>query len=79
MPKKSLDKKSDIGVMDRQKNKIEPPKKYKVIFHNDDSIHNSGKGIAGVYPKGIAETKAHQVNISARAHGVPLLAEIEPE
>ena len=106
MPKKSLDKKSDIGVMDRQKNKIEPPKKYKVIFHNDDytsfqfveqvliqlfhksaamaksiatSIHNSGKGIAGVYPKGIAETKAHQVNLAARAHGVPLLAEIEPE
>jgi hypothetical protein len=28
MPKKKMDKKSDIGVLDKQKNKLEPPKKF---------------------------------------------------
>ena len=36
MSKKKMDKQSDIGLKDRQKHKIEPPKKYKVILHNDD-------------------------------------------
>jgi ATP-dependent Clp protease adaptor protein ClpS len=36
MPKKKMNKQSDIGVLDRQKNKVEPPKKYKVILINDD-------------------------------------------
>jgi len=36
MSKKKMDKQSDIGVMDRQKNKVEPPKKYKVVLYNDD-------------------------------------------
>jgi ATP-dependent Clp protease adaptor protein ClpS len=106
MTKKSLDKKGDIGLIDKQKNKLEPPKKYKVIFHNDDYtpfvfveqilvqlfhkstadakaiaklIHESGRGIAGIFPKSIAETKAQKVNLTAKNYGVPLLAETEPE
>jgi len=36
MPKKKMDKQSDIGVLDKQKNKVEPPRKYKVVLYNDD-------------------------------------------
>ena len=106
MPKKKMDKKSDIGVLDKQKNKVEPPKKFKVILHNDDytsmefvvsileqifhrskaeatrimlNVHNKGKGIAGVYSKEIADTKAAQVKALAANYQVPLLAEVEPE
>ena len=43
------------------------------------NIHNQGKGVAGVYPKDIAETKAHKVNTAARKEGYPLLTQIEPQ
>jgi len=33
---KQSGRKSDIGVMDRDDHKIEKPKKFKVVFHNDD-------------------------------------------
>ena len=36
MPKKSVDKKGDVGTIDKQKNKLQPPRKFKVILHNDD-------------------------------------------
>jgi len=36
MPKKGLDKKGDVGLKDKQKHKVEPPKNYKVVLHNDD-------------------------------------------
>ncbi len=36
MSKKQFDKKSDIGIKDRQSNKMQPQKKYKVILINDD-------------------------------------------
>ena len=106
MPKKKMDKQSDIGIKDKQRHKIEPPKKYKVILHNDDytsmdfvviileqifrksraeattimlNVHNSGKGIAGVYTREIAETKCAQVKQAAIQNELPLLAEMEPE
>ena len=106
MPKKKMDKQSDIGVLDRHKDKVEPPKKFKVVLYNDDytsmdfvvailetifhrskpdataimmNIHNSGRGIAGVYTREIAETKVAQVKIAASNYKVPLLAEAEPE
>lgn len=54
--------------------------------HNLDSavaimlaIHHEGKGIAGIYPKDIAETKAQTVNQEARIAGFPLLTQIEPQ
>ena len=43
------------------------------------TVHYEGKGIAGVYPRGIAETKANQVNNYARSQGYPLLCQIEPK
>ena len=106
MSKKKMDKQSDLGIKDRQRHKIEPPKKYKVVLHNDDytsmdfvvqileqifrrskaeatrimlPVHNSGKGIAGVYSREIAETKCAQVKAAAIHHSLPLLAEMEPE
>tara|TARA_R110000824_G_scaffold76640_2_gene194086 strand:- start:3115 stop:3438 length:324 start_codon:yes stop_codon:yes gene_type:complete len=36
MAKKQKQRQSDIGVLDKQKNKLEPPKKFQVIMHNDD-------------------------------------------
>ena len=42
------------------------------------AIHQQGKGIAGIYPKDIAETKAQTVNREARQAGYPLLSQIEP-
>ncbi len=40
-------------------------------------VHTEGKGVCGVYPKEIAETKAIQVNEHARASEHPLLCDIE--
>ncbi len=40
-------------------------------------VHTEGKGVCGVYPKEIAETKAIQVNEHARAAEHPLLCDIE--
>lgn len=43
------------------------------------TVHYEGKGVAGVYPRDIAETKANQVNNYARSQGHPLLCQIEPQ
>ena len=43
------------------------------------NVHNSGRGIAGVYSKEIADTKVAQVKAIAANYQVPLLAEAEPE
>ena len=42
------------------------------------AVHTQGKGVCGIYPRDIAETKAAQVNSSARENGHPLLCEVEP-
>ena len=42
-------------------------------------VHNNGKGVAGVYTREIAETKATLAIDKARAAGYPLLATTEPE
>ena len=41
-------------------------------------VHTKGKGVCGVYPRDIAESKATQVNTYARDSGHPLLCEVEP-
>jgi ATP-dependent Clp protease adaptor protein ClpS len=41
------------------------------------AVHTHGKGICGVFPRDIAETKAAQVNRYARENEHPLLCEIE--
>ncbi len=42
------------------------------------AVHTQGKGVCGIYPQDIAETKASQVNQCARDGGHPLLCEVEP-
>lgn len=42
------------------------------------AVHTQGKGVCGIYPRDIAETKAAQVNQHARDNGHPLLCEVEP-
>lgn len=43
------------------------------------SIHSNGKGVVGVYPKDIAETKSQQVNDDAQSQGYPLTTTIEKQ
>jgi len=40
-------------------------------------VHTKGRGVAGVYPVEIAETKTAQVNTYARQHQHPLLTVME--
>ncbi len=41
------------------------------------AVHTQGKGVCGVFPRDIAETKAAQVNQFSRQEQHPLLAEVE--
>ena len=41
------------------------------------TIHHQGKGICGIFPFGIAETKVIQVNQFARQNQHPLLCSLE--
>lgn len=57
------------------------------FFHKDEaeathimlSVHHKGFGVAGVYPRDVAETKVDQSMRFAREHGMPLLLTAEPE
>jgi ATP-dependent Clp protease adaptor protein ClpS len=40
-------------------------------------VHQSGRGVAGIYPAEIAETKVAQVNAFSRKHQHPLLTVME--
>ena len=42
-------------------------------------VHTQGKGLCGVYPHEIAETKVETVIERARESGFPLRAALEPE
>ena len=98
------DEDGDLAV--EQVKKTQRPRKYKVVFHNDDyttrefvvevlmrffdkdeseatfimlSVHHKGHGVAGIFPKDVAETKVDQVTKHARAKGHPLRVTAEPE
>ena len=43
------------------------------------AVHREGKGLCGVYPFEVAETKVETVIDLARGSGFPLRAAIEPE
>lgn len=57
------------------------------IFHKQPAeafrimmmVHTQGKGLCGVYPHEVAETKVQAVLEAAREHGFPLRAAMEPE
>lgn len=42
-------------------------------------VHHRGLGVAGVYPKDVAETKIQEVTDAARVRGMPLLLTMEEE
>tara|TARA_R110002012_G_scaffold273737_1_gene459821 strand:- start:212 stop:538 length:327 start_codon:yes stop_codon:yes gene_type:complete len=96
---------SGVGIGSKERQKVEPPRKFKVVLYNDDytpmdfvvnilmqffhkpkdeamaltlQIHNGERGVAGVYSREIAETKAETTNNIAREHQHPFRAETEP-
>jgi ATP-dependent Clp protease adaptor protein ClpS len=50
-----------------------PAEAYRIMMH----VHQNGRGIAGVYPWEVAETKADTVRSGAVDAGFPLRATIE--
>ena len=42
-------------------------------------VHRKGVGVAGVYPREVAETRANEVEKLAREHEFPLRCSTEPE
>jgi ATP-dependent Clp protease adaptor protein ClpS len=97
MPKQDPREEREIATL--EKAKVEQPRLYEVVLHNDDyttqvfvvyvlmkffhhdagtaneimlHVHTKGLGVAGVYPRDIAETKANQVVTFARKHEMPL-------
>ena len=96
----------DSEVLTEQETKLEKPKLFKVILHNDDfttmdfvvfvlqyvfnradadavaimlSVHNSGMGIAGIYPYEVASMKSEKAMNLAKAREFPLLCTVEEE
>lgn len=99
------DEEGEGGVLVQNERKTARPKRYSVIFHNDDyttrefvvhvlmrffskseteathlmlTVHHKGRGVAGVYVRDIAETKAQQTMDYAAKNGFPLKVTAEP-
>ena len=53
----------------------QPAEAYRIMM----AVHTQGKGLCGVYPFEIAETKVQTVIDLARDNGFPLKATMEPE
>ncbi|MFO0678531.1 MAG: ATP-dependent Clp protease adaptor ClpS [Polyangiaceae bacterium] len=57
------------------------------FFHKNETeavhimlnVHKKGSGVAGIYPRDVAETKVAAVMDHARDNGMPLLVTSEPE
>ena len=63
-----------IEVLETIFNK-QPAEAYRIMM----LVHTQGRGLCGVYPHEIAETKVEAVVNTARDHGFPLKAAMEPE
>ena len=97
---------SDDDLVLEQEPVTKRPRRYCVVFYNDDfttkwfvvhvleiffrmnetnatafmmAVHQHGKGVAGVYTRDIAETKAKDIMDYARDSGMPLMVTAEPE
>jgi ATP-dependent Clp protease adaptor protein ClpS len=53
----------------------QPAEAYRIMM----MVHTQGKGLCGLYPHEIAETKVEAVITTARENGFPLKAAMEPE
>jgi ATP-dependent Clp protease adaptor protein ClpS len=102
------DPKDEAGVVTKTRPKLrtDPPRRYKVLLHNDDyttmefvvwvlqtvfhhdeatatgimlHVHKNGIGIAGVYSRDIAETRAARVEELAQEHEFPLRCSLEED
>jgi ATP-dependent Clp protease adaptor protein ClpS len=51
-----------------------PAEAYRIMMQ----VHMNGRGLAGIYPWEVAETKADTVNSLAKNAGYPLKAVVEP-
>jgi ATP-dependent Clp protease adaptor protein ClpS len=57
------------------------------VFHHDEAtatgimlhVHRTGYGVAGVYPRDIAETRSARVEALAREHEFPLQCRVEAD
>lgn len=63
-----------IEVLETIFNK-QPAEAYRIMM----LVHTQGKGLCGVYPFEVAETKVETVVERARDNGFPLRAAMEPE
>ncbi len=95
---------TDVVTRPKTTKKTEQPRRWKVVFHNDDyttmefvvwvlqtvfhhdettateimlHVHRNGFGVAGVYPRDVAETRVARVEALARAHEYPLRVTLE--
>lgn len=96
----------ESATEEQQDQKIDKPRLYKVLLHNDNyttmdfvihvlvnifhkpkreatkimfDVHRRGVGLAGVYPRNIAETKVQAVITTAQNAEFPLMCTMEPE
>ena len=63
-----------VEVLESVFNK-QPAEAFRIMM----AVHTQGKGLCGVYPHEVAETKVSTVIDRARENGFPLLATMEPE
>lgn len=63
-----------VEVLESVFNK-QPAEAFRIMM----AVHTQGKGLCGVYPHEVAETKVSTVIERARDSGFPLLATMEPE
>ncbi len=106
LPANGAESDAGVAVEPEQKRRVEVPRRYQVLLHNDDyttmefvvlvleeifhhphqraveimlDVHHRGLGVAGVYPRDIAETKARKTMELARRQEYPLRCSVEAE
>jgi ATP-dependent Clp protease adaptor protein ClpS len=63
-----------VDVLESIFNK-QPAEAFRIMM----AVHTQGRGLCGLYPHEVAETKVSTVEERARANGFPLRAAMEPE